>query len=71
MTKVAKARGRRPSDVALTREQIVTAALDILTVKGIEAFSVRDLAKVLGVSESNAGTLLHRTMQRLRTACHA
>ena len=49
MTKVAKARGRRPSDVALTREQIVTAALDILTVKGIEAFSVRDLAKVLGV----------------------
>ena len=49
MTKVAKARGRRPSDVALTREQIVTAALDILTVKGIEALSVRDLAKVLGV----------------------
>jgi hypothetical protein len=26
---------------------------------------------VLGVSESNAGTLLHRTMAKLRKACDA
>jgi RNA polymerase sigma-70 factor (ECF subfamily) len=30
-----------------------------------------ELAKVLGVSESNAGTMLHRTMQKLRKACDA
>jgi RNA polymerase sigma-70 factor, ECF subfamily len=30
-----------------------------------------ELARVLGVSESNAGTMLHRTMQKLRKACDA
>jgi hypothetical protein len=25
---------------------------------------------VLGISESNAGTLLHRTMEKLRKACY-
>jgi len=28
-----------------------------------------ELARVLGVSESAAGTLLHRTMEKLRKAC--
>jgi RNA polymerase sigma-70 factor (ECF subfamily) len=30
-----------------------------------------ELARVLGVSASNAGTMLHRTMQKLRKACDA
>jgi RNA polymerase sigma-70 factor, ECF subfamily len=30
-----------------------------------------ELARVLKVSESNAGTMLHRTMQKLRKACDA
>lgn len=28
-----------------------------------------DIARVLGVSETNAGTLLHRTITKLREAC--
>ena len=42
-------RGRRKSSVALTREQIASAALTLLSERGIDAFSVRDLAKSLGV----------------------
>jgi DNA-directed RNA polymerase specialized sigma24 family protein len=30
-----------------------------------------ELASVLGVSESNAGTLLYRVMEKLRKACDA
>jgi RNA polymerase sigma factor (sigma-70 family) len=30
-----------------------------------------ELARVLGISESNAGTILHRTMSKLRQACNA
>ena len=30
-----------------------------------------EVAKLLGVSESNAGTLLHRAMTKLREACDA
>jgi RNA polymerase sigma-70 factor (ECF subfamily) len=29
-----------------------------------------EIARVLGVSESNAGTRLHRVLQKLREACH-
>jgi RNA polymerase sigma-70 factor (ECF subfamily) len=29
-----------------------------------------EVARVLGISESNAQTLLHRTIQKLRSACH-
>ncbi|HEY8583772.1 MAG TPA: sigma-70 family RNA polymerase sigma factor [Capillimicrobium sp.] len=29
-----------------------------------------EIARVVGVSESNAGTLLHRAMTKLREACH-
>ena len=29
-----------------------------------------ELAKVLGVSESNAGTMLHRAIEKLRKACN-
>ena len=44
---------------------------EIVALKFFAGLSNAELAKVLGVSESNAGTLLHRTMTKLRKACHA
>ena len=29
-----------------------------------------EIAEVLGLSESNVGTRLHRTIEKLRRACH-
>lgn len=49
MEQAAKRRGRRASESALTRDQISAAALDLLTQRGIDAFSIRDLANALGV----------------------
>ena len=56
----------------------VRAALDGLAPRERELIGLKfhaglsnpEIAKVLGVSESNAGTLLHRAMQQLRKACH-
>jgi len=42
---------------------------EIVALKFHAGLSNAELARVLGVSESNAGTLLHRTMQKLRKAC--
>jgi RNA polymerase sigma-70 factor (ECF subfamily) len=58
---------------------VVRAALAALTPRERELIALKfhaglsnaELARVLGVSETNAGTLLHRTMTQLRKACHA
>ena len=34
------------------------------------AQSESEIAEVLGIGESNAGTRLHRTVTKLREACH-
>ena len=44
---------------------------ELIALRFHAGLSTRELATVLGVSESNAGTQLHRAMQRLRKACHA
>ena len=44
---------------------------DLVALKFLGGLSNAELARVLGVSESNAGTLLHRTVTKLRKACHA
>jgi RNA polymerase sigma factor (sigma-70 family) len=44
---------------------------EIVALKFHAGLSNADLARVLGVSESNAGTLLYRTMEKLRKACNA
>jgi RNA polymerase sigma-70 factor (ECF subfamily) len=44
---------------------------EIIALKFHGGLSNAELARVLGVSESNAGTLLHRTMEKLRKACNA
>jgi RNA polymerase sigma factor (sigma-70 family) len=60
------------------RRTVVRAALDALSPRERELVSLKfhagftnaEIARVLGVSESNAGTLLHRTLTKLRKACH-
>ena len=63
-------------DVAL-RRTAVRAALaqlsgrerEIVALKFHGGLSNAELAKVIGVTESNAGTLLYRTLEKLRKAC--
>jgi RNA polymerase sigma-70 factor, ECF subfamily len=65
------------ADRALRRET-VRAALgelsgaerDLLALKFAGGLSNAEIAGVLRTSESNAGTRLHRTMTKLREACH-
>jgi RNA polymerase sigma-70 factor (ECF subfamily) len=66
------------ADVALRRTAVrsALAALsarerEVVALKFHAGLSNTELARVLGVSESNAGTMLHRTMQKLRKACDA
>ncbi len=52
------------------------AALDardreLVALKFYAGLSNAELARVLGISEANAGTRLHRAVTRLREACHA
>jgi RNA polymerase sigma-70 factor, ECF subfamily len=64
------------ADVAL-RRTAVRAALagltgrerEIVALKFHGGLSNAELARVLGVSETGAGTLLYRTMEKLRRAC--
>jgi RNA polymerase sigma-70 factor (ECF subfamily) len=71
---------RRESDEEtedVLRRVTVRAALACLTQREHELIALKfhaglsnpDIARVLGVSETNAGTLLHRTITKLRKAC--
>ncbi len=42
---------------------------DLVALKFSGGLSNAEIARVLGTSESNAGTLLHRTVTKLRKAC--
>ena len=64
-------------ELALRREAVraALAALDererdMVALKFMGGLSNAEIAAVLGVSESNAGTRLHRTITKLREACH-
>jgi RNA polymerase sigma-70 factor (ECF subfamily) len=64
------------AELALRRE-VVRAALraldgherDLLSLKFSGGLSNAEIARVLGVSETNAGTRLHRALTKLRKAC--
>jgi RNA polymerase sigma-70 factor (ECF subfamily) len=64
------------AEVALRRTAL-RSALDSLTVRERELVALKfyaglanaEIARVIGVSESNAGTRLHRTIEKLRRAC--
>ena len=71
--------GAEPAEYAeLTlRREAVRAALatldprerEIVALKFAGGLGNAELAKVLGISESNAGTRLHRALEKLRKAC--
>ena len=42
---------------------------DLLALKFSAGLSNAEVARVLGMSETNAGTRLHRTLTKLRKAC--
>jgi RNA polymerase sigma factor (sigma-70 family) len=75
-----------PADPALpfeppdpVRRAAVRAALEALeprerelvALKFVAGLSNPEIARILGTSESNAGTRLHRVVAKLREACHA
>jgi RNA polymerase sigma-70 factor, ECF subfamily len=72
--------GHAPEDgaeVALRRTAVRSALSElpardreIVALKFHAGLSNGELAEVLGVSESNAGTLLHRAIEKLRKACN-
>jgi RNA polymerase sigma-70 factor (ECF subfamily) len=65
------------AELAIRRET-VRAALssldgqerDLIALKFAGGLSNSEIARVLGTSESNVGTRLHRTITKLREACH-
>ena len=69
-----------PTDLAelALRRETVRAALagleererELVALKFMGGLSNTEIARVLGLSESNAGTKLHRTITKLREACH-
>jgi RNA polymerase sigma-70 factor (ECF subfamily) len=69
-----------PEDHAegVVRRETVRAALalleprdrDLVALKFQGGLSNGEIARVLGMSESNVGTKLHRTMEKLREACN-
>lgn len=69
------ARRRTPSWRSGARLRAALAELsgperDLVALKFAGGLSNAEIARVLGVSESNAGTRLHRTLTKLREACH-
>jgi RNA polymerase sigma factor (sigma-70 family) len=44
---------------------------ELIALKFHSGLTNAEIGRVLGVSESNAGTMLHRTIQKLRKACNA
>jgi RNA polymerase sigma-70 factor, ECF subfamily len=68
--------GDAESAVRRVAVRAALAALDprdreLIALKFEAGLSNAEIAGVLGVSESNAGTRLHRAVRRLREACHA
>jgi RNA polymerase sigma-70 factor (ECF subfamily) len=69
-----------PEDVADTRlrmgavraafEQLAPRDRELVSLKFFAGLSNTEIAGVLGISESNAGTRLHRAINKLREACN-
>jgi RNA polymerase sigma-70 factor (ECF subfamily) len=71
--------GEEDGEEAAVRRATVRAALatldprerELIALKFHAGLSNGEIAKVLGISDANAGTRLHRAVTRLRKACHA
>jgi RNA polymerase sigma-70 factor (ECF subfamily) len=70
---------RRRRRVATLRRSVLQAGIsslaprdrELVALKFFAGLSNAEIASVLGVTPSNAGTMLHRAVQKLRKACHA
>jgi len=55
--------------VSAALERLQPPERELIALKFFAGLENREIARVLGVSESNAGTKLHRAMTKLREAC--
>jgi RNA polymerase sigma factor (sigma-70 family) len=61
----------RRTTVRLALNGLSSREREVIALKFYAGLSNGEMAEVLRVSESNAGTILHRTIEKLRTACNA
>jgi RNA polymerase sigma-70 factor (ECF subfamily) len=59
----------RRATVGAALSQLSPRERELVALKFHAGLSNPDIARVLGVSETNAGTMLHRTITKLRRAC--
>jgi RNA polymerase sigma factor (sigma-70 family) len=55
--------------VSAALERLEPSERELIALKFFAGLENREIARVLGVSDSNAGTKLHRAMTKLREAC--
>ena len=60
----------RRATVRAAMDTLDGAERDLVALKFSGGLTNAEIAHVLGTSESNAGTRLHRTIEKLRKACH-
>ncbi|HEU5061543.1 MAG TPA: sigma-70 family RNA polymerase sigma factor [Solirubrobacterales bacterium] len=62
-------RSQRRLAVSAALEQLEPRERELIALKFFAGLANAEIAQVLGISESNAGTKLHRAMTKLREAC--
>ncbi|HXR60930.1 MAG TPA: sigma-70 family RNA polymerase sigma factor [Solirubrobacterales bacterium] len=61
--------GERRAAVAAALARLEPGERELIALKFFAGLANAEIAQVLGISESNAGTRLHRAMNKLREAC--
>lgn len=56
--------------LASALEELEARERELIALKFFAGLSNAEIARVLGITESNAGTKLHRVVNKLREACH-
>ena len=62
-------RSERRLAVSAALERLERAERELIALKFFAGLENREIARVLGIGDSNAGTRLHRAMTKLREAC--
>lgn len=62
-------RSERRLAVSAALEHLAPRERELIALKFFAGLENREIARVLGIGESNAGTRLHRAMTKLREAC--
>jgi RNA polymerase sigma factor (sigma-70 family) len=62
-------RSARRATVAAALAELEPRERELVALKFFAGLSNAEIAAVLGISESNAGTKLHRVITKLRKAC--